>query len=92
MRTNIQIVHVNQENMIIFEYIEADFNLNLNINHINAKVSILNKEISINLIMKKYNENDKKHSMLCGKVMYSNDYIKYFDYWIQMLKLPVFAI
>ncbi len=78
----------------IFEYIETDFDLNLDLSkNTTINVKVLDKEIStknsIKLIIKKYNENDsvKKHSMFCGRIMYSNDYIKYLDYWIKMIKI-----
>jgi hypothetical protein len=76
-----------------FEYIEAYFDdLNIDKNtRINVKV--FNKKYStkesIELVIKKYNENDnvKKHSMFCGRISYSTDYIKYLDYWIKMIKI-----
>ena len=77
-----------------FHYIEADFNLNIDSDkNTMINVYVFDKEIStkksINLIIKKFNENDniKKHSMLCGRISYSKDYIKYLDYWIKMIKL-----
>ena len=78
----------------IFEYIETDFDLNIDLSkNTIINVNVLDKENStknsIKLIIKKYNENDnvKKHSMFCGRIMYSNDYIKYLDYWIKMIKI-----
>jgi hypothetical protein len=77
-----------------FEYIEAYFDLNIDFNkNTRINVKVFNKQYStkksIELIIKRYNENDnvKKHSMFCGRICYSNDYIKYLDYWIKMIKI-----
>ncbi len=86
-----------------FEYIESDFNiaqLNLSINlnekfTLEVKVEVLdNPSIStsklISLIIKNFNtnNNDKKHSVLCGKTYYyENSHLNYYEWWLNINKI-----
>jgi hypothetical protein len=91
---NLKKIHIGYSHEYFFEYIEANFNFSFDLN-INTRINIkvLDREFStknsIELIIKKYNENDnvKKHLMLCGKLGHSNDHIKYFDFWLKMMKI-----
>jgi len=86
-----------------FEYIESDFNikqLNLSIDlndkfNLEVKVEVLdNPSISTNklisLIIKNFNtnNNDKKHSVLCGKTYYyENSHLNYYEWWLNINKI-----
>lgn len=95
--TEIKIIQVDQYKSYIFEYIEADLNVIKNVINIKVKISSILEQIttqnSINLIIKKFNHQNKENtqqenSIICGKISYfSNDYIKNLEYWIKMNKL-----
>ena len=86
-----------------FEYIESDFdikqlNLSINLNEkftLEVKVEVLdNPSISTNklisLIIKNFNtnNNDKKHSVLCGKTYYyENSHLNYYEWWLNINKI-----
>ena len=87
-------IHLGYTHDYFFEYIETNFNLSFDLNlNTRINVKVLDREFStknsIELIIKKYNENEnvKKHLMLCGKLGHSNDHIKYFDFWLKIMKI-----
>ncbi len=102
--TNVNSYSLRTDDLYVFEYIETDFNikqLNISLN-LNEKFSfkvrvevIDNPSIStskpINLITKNFNtnnNNDKKHSVLCGKTYYyENNHLNYYKWWLNINKI-----
>jgi len=92
--TNIRTINIDQKCEYNFQYIETDFD-SKSTKTIQVKVrdKINNSTTKlISLKIKNYYENDnfKKYAMICGRISYSNDYLKYLDFWIKVLRLSGF--